>query len=57
MSVAEASQVFGIGKNKLYAMVRSQPDIPIVRIGEIKKINADLFSSWLDKCTKEGREL
>lgn len=57
MSVTEASKYFGIGKNKLYAMVKCEPDIPIVKIGDTKKINTDLFSIWLDQCSKEGREL
>lgn len=57
LSIKEASKEFGIGSNKLYAMVKSQPDIPIIKIGETKKINSDLFSQWLDKCSKEGREL
>lgn len=57
MSVVEASKHFGIGRDKLYAIVRSQPDVPIIRIGEIVKINVPMFERWLDDCVNEGREL
>lgn len=49
--------MYGIGKSKLYAMVRSEPVIPIVRIGETTKINAPLFEEWINKATLEGRTL
>lgn len=57
MSIGEAAKYFNIGRNKLYAMVRSQEDIPVVRIGETTKINVPLFEKWLDRATLEGREL
>lgn len=57
MSITEASKYFGIGRDKLYQIVRSEPDTPVLRIGDITKINVPLFEDWLDKATKEGREL
>ncbi len=57
MSITEASKYFGIGRDKLYQIVRSEPDIPVLRIGDINKINVPLFEDWLDEVTKEGREL
>ena len=57
ISVREASQYFGIGINKLYELLRSQPDIPVVRIGEHHKINVPLFEKWLNTCAEEGRIL
>lgn len=57
MSIIEAAEYFNIGRNKLYAMVRTQEDIPIIKIGETFKINVPLFEEWLNKATLEGREL
>lgn len=57
LSVVEASKRYGIGRDKLYALIRSEPDIPVVRIEKTTKINAPLFEEWLNKCTEEGRAL
>lgn len=57
MSIVEASQHFGIGRDKLYAIVRSQPDVPVIKIGDIRKINVPMFEKWLNDCVREGREL
>lgn len=57
ISVKEASQHFGIGINKLYELLRSQPDIPVVMIGGRHKINVPMFKKWLDTCAEDGRVL
>lgn len=57
ISIIEASKRYGIGRDKLYALVRSEPDIPIIKIGDATKINAPLFEKWIDQATLEGREL
>lgn len=57
VSIVEASKMFGIGRDSLYAMSRSEPDIPIIKIGSTTKVNVPLMEQWLDKATLEGREL
>lgn len=57
MSIIEAAKYFNIGRDKMYALVRSQEDIPIIKIGEMTKVNVPLFEDWLNKATLEGREL
>lgn len=57
VSIVEASKMFGIGRDALYAMSRSEPDMPIIKIGSVSKINVPLFEQWLDRATKEGRRL
>lgn len=57
ISIVEASKMFGIGRDAFYAMARSEPDIPIIKIGSISKVNVPLMEQWLDKATKEGRKL
>ena len=57
MSIKEASEYFGIGRNRLYEMIRSQNDIPMVKVGVHLRINVPLFEQWLDNCAKEGRNL
>jgi excisionase family DNA binding protein len=55
LSVTEASKRYGIGKNKLYEMIKSESDILVTRIGKVCKINAPLFEEWLNNITKDGR--
>lgn len=57
ISIKEAAKYFGIGRDALYALSRTEPDIPILNIGENKKVNVTLFAEWLDKATAEGRKL
>ena len=57
MSIVEAAKHFGIGRDALYALSRTEPDIPILIINDKKKVNVPLFAEWLDKATAEGRRL
>lgn len=57
VSISEAASIFGIGKNTLYALSRTEPDIPIILIGMKKKVNIPLMEEWLNKVTREGRKL
>ena len=57
ISIPKAAKEFGIGRDRLYALCYSDPTIPIIKVGEYIKINKPLFSEWLDKATKEGRQL
>ena len=57
VSITEAGKIFGIGRDKLYALARSQPDFPVIIIGTTTKVNIPLMEQWLDKATKEGRKL
>ena len=57
MSVVEASKYFNIGRDKLYAIIKSNADVPVIRIGEITKVNVPMFEQFLNRCTEEGREL
>ena len=55
ISVVAASKRFGIGRDVLYAMIRSQSDIPVVKIRNVTKINVPLFEEWLNKAAIEKR--
>lgn len=57
MSVTEAAKTFGISRDRLYALVKTEPDIPIIHLGEFIKINTPMFEIWLDRITQEGRRL
>jgi len=57
LTINEAVQEFGIGRNKLYRMIKAEPDMPILKLEGIYKVNSTMFSEWLDKATKEGKEL
>ena len=57
VSIIEAGKIFGIGRDAMYALVRSEPDLPKIKIGQVTKINVPLMEQWLDKATAEGRQL
>lgn len=55
LSVREASEIYGIGRDRIYELIRSDPEFPVVKIGSNFKVNRPLLEVWLDKITKEGR--
>jgi len=57
ISIPKAAKEFGIGRDRLYALCNSDPTVPTIRVGEFIKINRPLFEEWLNKATKEGKEL
>lgn len=57
VSITEAGKIFGVGRDAMYALVRSEPDLPKIKIGQVTKINVSLMEQWLDKLTREGRKL
>lgn len=57
VSVIECSKITGIGRDRLYHLVRTDPTLPIIRIGSTVRINMPLMIEWIDKATREGREL
>lgn len=57
LSVAEASPYFGIGRDTLYHLIKTDPTLPTTKIGSTTKINRPLMEKWLDEATKEGRQL
>lgn len=57
VSISEAGKIFGIGRDAMYALVRSERDLPKIKIGETTKINVPLMEEWLNKITREGKKL
>lgn len=57
VSITEAGKIFGLGRDSMYALVRSEPDLPKIKIGQVTKINVPLMEQWIDEATKEGRKL
>ncbi len=57
ISIPKAAKEFGIGRDRLYELVRTDPTIPKISVGEYVKINKPLFEEWLNKATKEGKPL
>jgi len=57
ISIPKAAKEFGIGRDKLYALCNSDPTVPIIKVGEFTKINRPLFEEWLDKATKDKKQL
>jgi predicted DNA-binding transcriptional regulator AlpA len=57
ISIPEAAKQFGIGRNRLYELVYSDPTIPKISVGEYTKLNKRLFEQWIDKATQEGKAI
>lgn len=58
ISVTEATKEYGIGRDKLYQLIRSKDyDIPVIKIGKTYKINTLLMDEWLIEMTKNEKEL
>lgn len=57
LSITEAAEVFGIGENKIRELVHTDKTFPAIKVGTHTRINSGLFKEWLDKITREGRNL
>lgn len=57
LSIVDSAKYFNIGRDKLYAIIRTHDDAPIIKIGNSTKINVIMFEQFLNKCTEEKREL
>lgn len=57
MSIIETAKEFGLGRDRLRYIVRTDPTVPKLRIGKSVKINTALFQEWLDQATREGRQI
>lgn len=57
LTVTEAAAAFGIGENTIRELIRTDNSFPVIKVGTHNKINSGLFRDWLDRATKEGRQL
>ena len=57
MSINDAADVFGIGRQKLRQLIKVEPTIPVIKIGTMTKIIVPEFEKWLIQVALEGREL
>jgi len=48
ISIVEASRRYGVPRDKLYALTKSDPEIPCIVIGKTTKINVPLFEKYLN---------
>ncbi len=57
LSINEAAEVFGIGRQTLRALIKSDESIPKIEVGTHVRIHSKLFEDWLEKAVLEGRSL
>ena len=57
LSITDASECLGIGKDKLRELCYTDPTIPKIKIGTHTKINMPLMEEWINKRTLEGKPL
>lgn len=54
ISALECAATIGVGRDKMYSLIKSDPDLPIIKIGNITKINKDLLDKYLEKKCDKG---
>ena len=57
MPPKEVSKNFGVGVNKIYQLIKTDPAFPVLKVGSKNLINTVLLEEYLDRATKEGRSL
>lgn len=57
ITVSEAAKKYNIGRDKLYALIRSEKDFPYIQVGSKFLINVPRFESWIDQATDEQRRI
>ena len=57
LSIADAAECLGIGKEKLRELCYTDPAMPKIKIGSHTKINMPLMEEWINKNTLEGKVL
>lgn len=50
----QVGQILGVGRTKLYSMVR-QGELPVVRIGRLVRIPRAALDSWIAERTQRAR--
>lgn len=55
--VSEAAKKFNLGRDGIYALIKSQADFPFLKVGNKFLINVPMLESWIDKATLEGIHL
>jgi hypothetical protein len=56
-SIQATAKYFGIGEHRLRHLCKTDPDLPCIKIGQIRKIIVDKFPEYLEKCSRENRTL
>jgi hypothetical protein len=56
-SIQATAHYFGIGEHRLRHLCKTDPDVPCIKIGHIRKIIVDKFPEYLEKCSRENRTL
>jgi excisionase family DNA binding protein len=57
MTIQQCAEYSGIGRDKLMELAHSNGDFPSFKVGSKFLVNRQMFITWLEKVTKEGRAL
>lgn len=53
LTPAEAREILGIGKNRMYEILATDKTFPAFRLNSTWFINADKLQDWIDKKTNK----
>lgn len=57
LSVKDAAEASGIGRNKLFWLIKNDPKFPYIRLGTHYKINRDMLQAYLDEAARMNKTL
>lgn len=57
LTINEASEISGIGRNKIFDLIKNDPKFPYIRIGTRYKINREMLQEYLNEATKMNKVL
>ena len=57
LSILEAVEVSGIGRNKILELIKTDPKFPYIKIGTHYKINRQMLQEYLNEATKMNKVL
>ncbi|MFZ5852285.1 MAG: helix-turn-helix domain-containing protein [Actinomycetota bacterium] len=56
VSVGEAAEILGIGRDRVYGLCHSR-QLPAVRVGRTFRIPREALQTWLEAAAREGAVL
>jgi len=57
LTVTEATEISGIGRNKILDLIKNDPKFPYIRIGTHYKVNRQMLQEYLNEATKMNKVL
>ena len=57
LSVEETVEISGIGRNKIFDLIKNDPKFPYIKVGTRYKINRQMLQEYLNEATRMNKVL